>query len=59
MTETCLARIFVAYPDGLIVLGCSADPGHPDTHTAYYGAKLHSWLTMETPPEVLPTHSEG
>ena len=43
MTETCSARIFVAYLDGWHVVECSALPGHPIPHTAYLGDRLHQW----------------
>ena len=43
MTDTCSARIWIAFPDGLHVVGCSADPGHPMSHTAYHADRLHQW----------------
>lgn len=39
----CPGRIFIAYHDGLHVVGCSALPRHPIPHTAYHGDRLHKW----------------
>lgn len=50
VTETCSARIFVAYPDGIHVVGCSAIAEHPLTHTAYHGDRLHQWTDTEEHP---------
>ena len=38
---SCGARLLV----GTYWLRCSALPGHPGTHTAYYADRLHEWPT--------------
>ena len=44
----CPGRIFVAFPDGLHLVGCSALPGHDLTHTAYHADRLHCWSTSKS-----------